>query len=263
MAVNAASALRNRKKIDSLSADELTALRRAYSAVYAIDDDRGFAYHAGIHGLPLPIWCQHHTSLFLPWHRAYLYHFEQALQDQVPDVTLPWWDYFGSVEPAIPEAYAQASVDGAPNPLFQGPVRGIPAAQWDRLQTGEPLPAFTSRTPGALAPFPDPSQVRQALDAPTFLDFSNFIESVHDNIHVWVGGTMSEVPVAAYDPIFWAHHAMIDRLWYLWQLAHPGAKPPASVIGTALPPFPNTTVADTLSINALGYEYAAAEVPVG
>jgi len=256
------SALRNRKKVDSLSAGELAALRSAFAAVYAIDDDRGFAYHAGIHGLPLPIWCQHHTPLFLPWHRAYLYHFEQALQDQVPDVTLPWWDYYGGGDPAIPEAYASQTAGGAPNTLFQGPVSGIPQAQWDRLQTGEPLPVATSRAPGTLAPFPDRSLVQQALEAPTFLDFSNFIETVHDNVHVWVGGTMSEIPVAAFDPIFWAHHSMIDRLWYLWQLAHPGADPPAGVMRTVLQPFPNTIVASTLSINALGYEYAAAEVPV-
>jgi tyrosinase len=78
-------------------------------------------------------------------------------------------------------------------------------------------------------------------------------------VHVWVGGTMSEIPVAAYDPIFWAHHCMIDRLWYLWQLGHPGADPPASMLGTALAPF-RMTVTDTLSINALGYEYAAAAI---
>lgn len=33
------------------------------------------------------------ARLFFPWHRAYLYRFEQALQDQVSDVTIPWWDW--------------------------------------------------------------------------------------------------------------------------------------------------------------------------
>lgn len=58
-----------------------------------IDDDRGYQYFAGIHGLPLPICCQHHNLLFLPWHRAYLYFFEQSLLDQVATVPLPWWDW--------------------------------------------------------------------------------------------------------------------------------------------------------------------------
>jgi len=226
--------------------------------MYDIDDDRGFAYLAGIHGLPLPISCQHHNPLFLPWHRAYLYLFEEAMQDQVAGVTLPWWDYFAGGDPAIPDAYAQEQVDGAANPLAHGPVRGIPQEQWDRIERG-PMPDVTSRTPGDLAPFPDRSDLDQALAAPTFLDFTNFVEGFHDNVHVWVGGTMSEIPVAAFDPVFWAHHCMIDRLWYLWQLAHPGGDPPRSIMGRALQPFP-MTVADTLSINALGYEYAAAEV---
>ena len=34
------------------------------------------------------------------------------------------------------------------------------------------------------------------------------LEGIHNNIHVWTGGKghMSQVPVAAFDPIFWLHH---------------------------------------------------------
>jgi tyrosinase len=252
--------LRMRKRVDGLSDAELADLRAAFSAVYAIDDDRGYAYHAGIHGLPLPISCQHHNRLFLPWHRAYLYFFEQALQDQVAGVDLPWWDYYGGPEPAVPEAYAQERVGRRANPLAHGPISGIPKDQWDRIEGGR-MPSSTSRAPGELAPFPPESDVQRALDAPTFTDLSNFVESVHDNIHVWVGSTMSEIPVAAFDPLFWAHHCMIDRLWYLWQLRHPGGDPTGPILQQALPPFP-MTVAETLDINALGYEYAAVEVAV-
>ena len=41
--------------------------------------------------------------LFLPWHRAYLYFFELALQDQDPAhaVTLPWWDWDYRLDPAL------------------------------------------------------------------------------------------------------------------------------------------------------------------
>jgi hypothetical protein len=88
----------------------------------------------------------------------------------------------------------------------------------------------------------------------TFVDFSHRLEDVHDNVHGWVGGTMSLIPTAAYDPVFWAHHTMIDRAWYLWQVAHPGATVPASILHGALRGF-TLTVADTLDINHLGYEY--------
>ena len=65
---------------------------------------------------------------------------------------------------------------------------------------------------------------------------------------------MTLISVAAYDPIFWAHHAMIDRLWYLWQIATHGGQP-TSILDRALPPFP-LTVRDTLDISRLGYGYA-------
>ena len=84
------------------------------------------------------------------------------------------------------------------------------------------------------------------------------LEDLHNQVHVWVGGTMSEIPLAAFDPVFWAHHTMIDRLWALWQLAHPGAGVGSVPLNHPLGPFPTLTVAHTLSTTALGYDYAAA-----
>lgn len=50
-------------------------------------------------------------------------------------------------------------------------------------------------------------------------------EGIHNNIHSWVGGDtgghMSEVPVAAFDPIFWLHHANVDRQFAIWQTLNP------------------------------------------
>ena len=46
---------------------------------------------------------------------------------------------------------------------------------------------------------------------------------------------MAEIPLAAYDPLFFAHHTMIDRIWRLWQLRHPTAGVPADLLGAALP----------------------------
>ena len=96
--------------------------------------------------------------------------------------------------------------------------------------------------------------MRRALAARSFADFSLLVESIHAGVHTWVGGAMSLISVASYDPLFWAHHAMVDRLWYLWQLETQG-RPPAELLDHALPPFP-MTVRDTLDISRLGYEYA-------
>jgi tyrosinase len=51
------------------------------------------------------------------------------------------------------------------------------------------------------------------------------LEYIHNNVHNITGGGnyatgvghMSDVPVAAFDPIFWLHHCQIDRLLAIWQ----------------------------------------------
>jgi tyrosinase len=40
----------------------------------------------------------------------------------------------------------------------------------------------------------------------------------HDIIHGWVAGLMNNPDTAALDPIFWLHHANIDRLWETWRI---------------------------------------------
>ena len=268
-AAGTGTSLLYRMSAEKLSADELASFRKALAAVKGINDDRGFQYWAGIHGLPLPMHCQHSTSnvnpLFLPWHRAYLYFFELSLQDQVKGVTLPWWDWTspGSHSSGIPTAYAdQRLSDGTDNPLYSSPITAV---AWSQAQNeGDALPATpnTVRQPNDPAGLPttDGSNgddgIDDILDAPDFLDFSHRLEDVHNAVHAWAGGTMSEIPLAAYDPVFWAHHAMIDRLWDLWQLRHPNIALPAEMLPKALPPF-QMTVAQTLNITTLGYDYAS------
>jgi tyrosinase len=53
--------------------------------------------------------------------------------------------------------------------------------------------------------------------------FDSF-ESVHDVIHTSAGGSngdMTDIGVSAFDPIFWLHHAMVDRLSALFQGLNP------------------------------------------
>jgi Common central domain of tyrosinase len=79
-------------------------------------------------------------------------------------------------------------------------------------------------------------------------------------VHNAVGGTMATAASPA-DPLFWLHHAFVDRLWARWQASPQGASPsnvnerllPARVFG--FPLFGNR-VSSVLDIRALGYEYA-------
>lgn len=248
------AALRRRQSVDSLDEPALAAFRAGLLAMQALNDDRGYGHWAGLHGLPLPFWCKHGDPLFLPWHRAYLYFFEQFLIDVAPGVALPWWDW--STQAGIPAAYGTATLpDGSANPLASGPVTGIPRRQFE--QAGLQPIDRTSRLPDVPENLPSPAEVDDVLSATDFTDFTQRLEDLHNGVHVWVGGSMGIIPLAAYDPIFWAHHTMIDRLWYLWQLAHPGANPDAGLLDTALAPF-SLTVRQTLDISTLGYDYSVA-----
>jgi tyrosinase len=104
--------------------------------------------------------------------------------------------------------------------------------------------------------------------------FFGALENVHNLLHLFTGGPnpnynstrypnpqnriepqygdMFSNSTTTFDPFFWSYHSNVDRMWDLWQQAHPGVNPddPTAV----LPPF-NFTVADTLSVKKLGYEY--------
>lgn len=85
--------LRQRMNLDCLAPDQLEQLRYAFRELYALNkwprDRRSYNNLALIH----QDHCQHGWERFLPWHRAYLYEFEQALQDVCPGVALPYWDW--------------------------------------------------------------------------------------------------------------------------------------------------------------------------
>jgi tyrosinase len=251
-----------RRNVARLSVDQLKLLRQAFAAVINLDDDRGYQHWAGIHGLPSPPYCDyaHGRPQFLPWHRAYLYFFERALRDRVPDVMLAWWDWRAGqpgASPGIPAAFDDQQADGQANPLFSAPVNELARRQGHRSDPPLDYPDPTIRNPGArrAPPLPTANEIQQVLALTDFLDFSHQLEQYHGAVHMWVGGHMGQIAFAAYDPIFWAHHTMIDRLWRLWQLQHRAAALPRSILRDGLPPF-QMTVEQTLDTTALGYDYA-------
>lgn len=253
---------------------DIAPLRDAYGKMQAIKaaDNRSWIYWAEYHGFDRYD-CWHHSGtgpppgrdypydLFLPWHRAYLLYFEHAVRDQNEAAIPPWWDWTtkSSQQEGIPKAYAEAGVAGQSNPLASGPMPAIP---------GEESVTRTARSPGPPAelpklnrPTPEPEgeplpSVEAVLALSSYVDFSKQIQNIHDAVHGWVGGQMGVIATAAFDPIFWAHHAMIDRLWYLWQLRYGVTNIPPHYAEETLAPF-GLTVSEVLDVHALGYEYAS------
>ncbi|HEX9993066.1 MAG TPA: tyrosinase family protein [Acidimicrobiales bacterium] len=261
--------VRYRKNIIHLTDRELNDLRHAFEGLYAIsattaddgtvdpagnaDDERGYEWIAGVHGAPPPVYCQHGTLNFATWHRAYLYRFEKLLQDQVPSVTLSWWDW------AAPEAEQHglpaAVTDETYVDLDDGQTKPNPLRSAYNQWTGQP----TSRAPRPAAQLATiAASLEFAMVQTEFPEFSANLENPHNQLHVWVGGDMGSVPTAAYDPVFWLHHANVDRNWYMWQQVHPTVAVPAEVRSFVCEPF-NMTGADTLDVYALGYSYVDEE----
>lgn len=61
---------------------------------------------------------------------------------------------------------------------------------------------------------------------------SNSLEGIHNSVHTAAGGPgsngvsgghMTYLPLASFDPIFWLHHANVDRLFAFWQTINPNS----------------------------------------
>jgi tyrosinase len=188
-----------RKNIQNLTDLELRNLRLAFSKIMAIQDNRGFNFIAGILGIP-QFKCWHHwrrrghakqLPLFLPWHRAYLYWLEKSLQDKVPDVTVPWWDWSSSTSQVegIPRYYSEKrDADGKPNPLLKSRIFA-PSAN-------PPINEDTFRNPSDPSELPTKQEVNLMLSKTDFPDFEDDLEDLHDSVHGWVGGSMGRVGTA-------------------------------------------------------------------
>ena len=187
-----------------------------------------------IHGQP--VHQMHHTLRFLPWHRIYLVKFEQALRSIHPDVTIPYWDWTQAAGQSIPAWLA------AVTPTVVTPSRTINVVRAPGISPDLALIAGNTPT---------------AMGRTDFNSFTGSLEAIHDSVHVWVGGTMSAIPTAPADPIFWMHHANIDRLWAVWQKSPQGAgkNPPLAGAAAVMDPYPNTEP-DTRDTAGLGYTYA-------
>ena len=188
--------------------------------------------------------CQHHTWYFLPWHRGYLAAFESIVRAAIntlpkppDDWALPYWNYNDAkaANPrALPKEFTSKSwPDGGVNPLFEprrfGRGDGVVVI---REQDVDLTPALSDPDfEGVLNGSPGFGGVRTPFQHNADRANEGILEQgPHDPVHGLVGGAlkgtnprdwknlglMSMPLTAALDPIFWLHHANIDRLWEVW-----------------------------------------------
>jgi tyrosinase len=212
----------------------LTAYGDAVAAMQAKPkhDPTSWEFQASIHGTlspsPRAAWnqCRHGTWYFVSWHRMYLYYFERIVRAQVialggpHDWALPYWNYDGGGDHnTLPLAFRRRTRhDGSPNPLHvHNRNPGINAGAG--LPPAITSPAFALGRPS----FTGASEFGGGATSPLgqFWSSTGRLEQTpHNDVHVAVGGLMGDPDTAAQDPIFWLHHANIDRLWWLWQKEH-------------------------------------------
>ena len=203
--------------------------------------------------------CQHQSWFFPPWHRGYLLALEAQIRADIialggPSTwALPYWNYFGPASQfEIPPAFAQAKLpDGSNNPLNVKARYGpdgdgkayVPTLAGIAAHPGDPNFAFGPVTQDVMT-----NTVYTGKNSHTKLPgfggpqtgFShgggtsgNLEDNPHNMVHSYVGGSspdgstpglMSVPALAALDPIFYLHHANIDRMWAVWN--HSGNKNP-------------------------------------
>lgn len=249
---NTSQSVQPRKSVWDLSSGELDRLRTAYQALRDLtvsnpNDPRGWMQQANVHcyncsGGFDPSNVEIHGSWwFLPWHRCYLYVHEQILASLINDPTfrLAYWDW---------DTYPQHATLPPPfypsgQPLYDV-YRGVDAtAVIPARITG---PAHMSIVMGTQS---TAAFMGQLSDPPNDQYFPGAMENnPHGPVHIWTGYPgkpgapnmpvgcfypnneggqpvdqsnngcmdMGVLASAARDPVFFAHHSNIDRLWDVW-----------------------------------------------
>ncbi len=161
---------------------------------------------------------------FLAWHRDYLLFMENKLRSFNPEVALPYWDSYNDVE--------------------------IP----NQLSKQEDLDNWRVNRTLTLSELDPPEEIDAINLLNSFNPFQQKLEAIHNSTHRYVGGQMRS-PSSPTDPLFWLHHANIDRLWSNWQKKNPGKDP--DNIDEQLEPSPiiSRKVEKLLSIETLDYKY--------
>lgn len=148
--------------------------------------------------------CPHGSWAFFPWHREYLYRFEEIIREVsgFEDFCLPFWDWSVNFN--------------------------LPAICKDKKQTF--FMNENSRKSDVSHMVEEQTNLKIVKKSLAVKDFVAFMGSSdgsgeveygpHNGVHVALGGTMGTFK-SPMDPVFWMHHCNVDRLWAIWQEANP------------------------------------------
>ncbi|EQL01216.1 hypothetical protein G6O67_000099 [Ophiocordyceps sinensis] len=134
------------------------------------------------------------------------------------------------------------------HPLDSEALIWNPLKQWNETKRGPDVTVSLTAPPSnnekvnavLLAKLPEVQQRLYVLFS-NYHDFNTFsnkawavskglptldsVEAIHDMIHIYGGskGHLTYVPLSSFDPLFFLHHTMTDRLVAIWQILNPSA----------------------------------------
>lgn len=250
-------AMRIRKNIRDLDQQEVYQLRKAFEALYADPYQRYQSFakillnygHASRNDLD-----------FLTWNRAFFWSFENLLVAQDASLALPYWDYTEqeSIDTGLPGILTELTYEDLSDP--ENPVKPNP------LHHGFGLSKLITyrecKAPPGLAFARECAE--KALAMTDYPSYSIAFYPADVTSHVWIGGSMTDLHAAPFDPLFWFSHCNLDRYWSQWQQSQSNlgeSSMPPTVLSAKLKPFKLDGSTDyltgqfVLDTQDLGYQY--------
>ncbi|KAM0063177.1 putative catechol oxidase [Helianthus debilis subsp. tardiflorus] len=182
----------------------------------------------------------HNSWLFFPFHRWYLYFYERILGKLInePEFALPFWKWDEPAGMPIAEMFLPES----PNPLYDelrdpdhiqkrlidldyaGTDKDIPDQQQIECNLATVYRDLVRNGGDTLSFFGGEYVAGDSPVAGNDPSVGSVESGSHTAVHRWVGkrGTpnsedMGNFYSAGYDPVFYVHHANVDRMWKLWK----------------------------------------------
>ncbi|KAL0634128.1 hypothetical protein Q9L58_006935 [Maublancomyces gigas] len=197
----------------------------------------------------------HLNGQFLPWHRYFTAVYEDALRVQCGfGGAQPYWDWTLDADGVWAESPVFSPIDGFGGngpyvPCEDQPFEAfcIPNGTGGGCVPDGPFRNLTLHLgPGqnvhrndhclrrnfhlqSIQYWFSASEVAQTLEEDSYVRFWRRLEGLfevhriglHGAGHLGVGGTLSDVYSSPGDPLFYLHHANLDRLWWQWQQLNP------------------------------------------
>jgi len=201
-----------------------------------------------------PVYCKHRVHSFIAWHAPYLYQFELLLNKYNTSrnkhyIALPWLDLTDTTQDLsfLNDPILTIEFDGTSmtieNPLATANYYDL-SGNCVKIQRNGYLKPVTHEQKATIKTLR--KQLISSQYATTYEEFSSHpvsqitpevgcgcwptttnkslyevtaLETPHNTVHDIIGGeggNMSDISISAFDPLFWLHHANMDRHYYNW-----------------------------------------------